>query len=133
MAERVYPADSPPVSGQFSDNFSSGEFPRKPATFLRIRFTMFLRRKTHTASNTFLRKKSIQVAAGAASAPPSPRFSSSSSSPESPSRLSTLSSVPKLPNTPSKDSQSQASICCRRLRVHPNLMSPLCHVTVTEK
>ncbi|KAF2615381.1 hypothetical protein F2Q70_00008990 [Brassica cretica] len=34
MAERVYPADSPPVSGQFSDNFSSGEFPRKPATYV---------------------------------------------------------------------------------------------------
>ncbi|EOA27720.1 hypothetical protein CARUB_v10023872mg [Capsella rubella] len=31
MAERVYPADSPPESGQFSGNFSSGEFPRKPA------------------------------------------------------------------------------------------------------
>jgi hypothetical protein len=31
MAERVYPADSPPQSGQFSGNFSSGEFPKKPA------------------------------------------------------------------------------------------------------
>ncbi|KAJ0260211.1 NDR1/HIN1-like protein 13 [Hirschfeldia incana] len=31
MAERVHPADSPPQSGQFSGNFSSGEFPRKPA------------------------------------------------------------------------------------------------------
>ncbi|CAH8341943.1 unnamed protein product [Eruca vesicaria subsp. sativa] len=32
MAERVHPAaDSPPQSGHFSGNFSSGEFPRKPA------------------------------------------------------------------------------------------------------
>lgn len=38
MAERVYPADSPPESGQFSGNFSSGEFPRKlappPSTYV---------------------------------------------------------------------------------------------------
>ncbi|CAH2060782.1 unnamed protein product [Thlaspi arvense] len=31
MAERVHPDDSSPESGQFSGNFSSGEFPRKPA------------------------------------------------------------------------------------------------------